>query len=227
MIESLKERTRSKITNHKSKIKNLIPALLLLITGCFSADRSNPLDPVRIEAVALLSVTFDSPSQTVTLVWTPYHGGDPFLRYEVERRETGTGPVVLAIMQAWADTSFVDTTVQPHIAYTYRVVVRNQAGLPAPSNAMNGRMGIPIRIFGPLFDSGTATAEISWTRFTGGDFLSYELTRNTTSLAVIQDAADTAFTDTGLATGERYTYHVALNRTNGTRFVISSLPGGL
>ena len=206
---------------------HLLPLLFLLMINCLPADRSNPLDPVRIEAVALLSVTFNSPSQTVRLVWTPYHGGDPFLQYEVERRETGAGVTFLAKMRAWADTTFIDATAQPGIAYTYRVLVRNKAGLALPSNAMNGQMGVPIQIFGPLFDGGTATAEIRWTRFTGSDFLSYEVTRNTASLAVIPDAADTAFTDTGLTLGERYTYHVALNRANGMRFVISSSPGGV
>ena len=63
--------------------------LFLILISCYSFERDNPLDPVRTEAVELLSIEFDDVSQTATLVWTVYRGIEPFQQYEIHRDEPG------------------------------------------------------------------------------------------------------------------------------------------
>ena len=100
------------------------------------------------------------------------------------------------------DTSYVDDTILPGIEYTYWVVIRNEAGLGVPSDSIRGSVAAPIRIFEPVFDRLTATAQITWTRFLDATFSSYELIRKSTqdarTLAILQNPADTTFTDINL-----------------------------
>ena len=104
-----------------------------------------------------------------------------------------------------ADTSYVDDTILPGITYTYWVLVVNTAGLhvrSVPDEGLSGQVAPPIQILPPVFDHRTATAQITWTRFPGATFSSYELIRKSTqdarTLAILQNPADTTFTDINL-----------------------------
>ena len=117
---------------------------------------------------------------------------------------------------------------------TYWVLVRNTADLTVlsvPTEGLGGKPAAPIRIFEPVFDHRTATAQIRWSRFPGVTFNSYELIRRSAqdvqTLAILQGPADTTFTDINLLGNVEYTYQVALNRTDGRRLVLSAEPDGI
>ena len=205
----------------------------LVLAGCYSADRDNPLDPIRTEAVTLVSADFDDVAQTARLVWTPYHGIEPFQRYEIQRKEQGENESIVGTVGTVGDTSYVDDTLLPGITYTYWVLVRNTEGLTvpsAPTEGLTGKVKAPIQILPPVFNHLTATAQIRWTRFPGATFSSYELIRRSAqdarTLAILQGPADTTFTDINLLGNVEYTYEVALNTTN-RRFVLSAEPDGI
>ena len=215
-------------------VRHLLPILSLFFLNCYSADRDNPLDPIRTEAVTLLSAHFDDVAQAATLVWTPYHGIEPLQRYEIQRKEQGENESVVGTVSAVADTSYVDDTLLPGVTYTYWVLVRNTADLTVlsvPKQGLTGKVAAPIQIFEPVFDRRTATAQIRWTRFPGTTFSSYELIRRSAqdvrTLAILQNPADTTFTDINLLGNVEYTYQVALNRTDGRRLVLSAEPNGM
>ena len=208
--------------------------LCLIFINCYSSDRDNPLDPIRTEAVELKSIEFDDVTQTATLVWTPYHGIEPFQQYQIQRDEPGEEPSIVGTVGTVADTSYVDDTILPGITYTYWVLVRNTADLTVlsvPKEGLSGNVVAPIQILPPVLDHLTATAHIRWTRFPGTTFSSYELIRRTPqdaqTLAILQGSADTTFTDINLLGNVAYTYEVALNTTDGRRFSLSAEPDGI
>ena len=129
------------------------------------------------------------------------------------------------------DTTFVDDTVLPGINYTYSLLIENSSGLTVVSvEQATGNLPSPITVQDPLLDPWAATALIRWTPFAGTDFVSYEVIRKTATdaqlLASILDPNTVSFTDIDLEPTVEFTYQVALNRSNGQRFVASASPDG-
>ena len=104
--------------------------LFFILTSCYSADRDNPLDPIRTQPVELLDVTFDDVDQTATLVWTIYQGIEPFQRYEIQRKEPGEDASIVGTVGTVADTSYVDDTILPGRTYTYLLGAGTQYSRP-------------------------------------------------------------------------------------------------
>ena len=111
-------------------VRHLLPILSLFFLNCYSADRDNPLDPIRTEAVTLLSAHFDDVAQAATLVWTPYHGIEPLQRYEIQRKEPGEDASIVGTVGTVADTSYVDDTILPGRTYTYLLGAGTQYSRP-------------------------------------------------------------------------------------------------
>ena len=109
------------------------PAGLLVLSACHDAPRDNPFDPELTPAVEL-SVALDDMAGTVTLTWTPYEGETLFAAYWVLRKVPGLEAVEkLAEIGEVGITSYVDTTLRPNLAYSYRVSVVNTSGFEVAS----------------------------------------------------------------------------------------------
>ena len=72
-------------------------------------------------------------------------------------------------------TSFVDTTLELEISYSYRVSALNTSGFAAESQAVSGRPLNPLQsdIRRLVFDSNTGSATLIWSQYAGPDFSSY------------------------------------------------------
>jgi hypothetical protein len=127
----------------------------------------------------------------------------------------------LAIIDDITTTSFVDSSLSLDSSYSYRVSTVNNAGFEAASRSETARplSPPPIEIRNLTFDSRTATATLTWTRFAGASFSSYRVVRtcgfDTQTFAEINDKNDTSFVDTGLLGVTEYTYSVAIMTLDG------------
>ena len=76
---------------------------------------------------------------------------------------------------------FVDTTLDPEVAYTYRVAVVNTSGFEVSSQERRMRpLNLPpVEIVRAEFDARTATAALEWTPYVGPRFRTYEVRRRT------------------------------------------------
>ena len=126
---------------------------LVCLSGCYSSKQDNPFDPIRTPPVVLEEAEFDDVTQTATLVWTAYHGVEPFQRYDILRRAPGEAPSVVGTSGTVGDTTYVDDSILPGITYSYRVWIVNTSDLPVGSlDSLSGNVAPPIQVFDPVFD---------------------------------------------------------------------------
>ena len=116
-----------------------LPCLLsLLLLGCHSSERDNPLDPVDFVPSRDLNLRFDSKTASASLSWDQASErgfGDYTILRKVEPTgvETATNTIF-----AVTDTTFVDSGLQGNTEYAYRVVTRNTEGDAHPTDWVSG-----------------------------------------------------------------------------------------
>jgi len=189
--------------NQKKLTPCLISLLLLAFYTCgHGSSRDNPLDPALTPAVEL-QVAVDDSAGVATLTWTPFEGETAFAEYRVVRNEAERTIVdTLAILSSITQTSFVDSSLVPETSYSYRVLSVNTSGLEATSDPHAVRLSTPSAVQIELvdLDSGTASAAVKWSQYTGREFDRYQLVRSagfeTQIVAETQNLLDTTFVDT-------------------------------
>ena len=175
-------------------------------------------DPFSLRGVQLVSVDVDTLRGEARLVWTRY-AGPGFESYRLERRITDmVRRDTLATKTDITDTSFVDKDVIPNVVYTYRVFVETEYGVEELSENVTQSYSIPRIRLSAEFDGGSASASLSWTRFNGPGFLSYEVERrivvaNDRISRVVHtsnDPSEVSCTDRNLDGAIEYSYTVTL-----------------
>ncbi len=205
-----------------SYTKSICLLAVLLLGACgHDAKRDNPLDPALTPPVEL-EVALNDTLGTATLTWTPYSGAQPFAEYWVLRKQPGLESVdTLSVIIDAAITTYTDTSLGLTASYSYRVSTVNASGLEAQSGPAEvpPRSPPPIEIRELTFDSNTASATLTWTRYAGTDFGAYRVIRasglETEAIAETESRGDTTFTDADLRGNTEYTYHVVVLTKGG------------
>ena len=203
-----------------STSKSLFPLMgicLCLLACSYSSKRDNPLDPELTPPVEL-EVALDDTAGTTTLTWNLYEGETPFAAYWVLRGLQASDVVdTLVKVTDPGSTTYIDSTAETGLFYSYRVSVVNEAGLEVTSTAQTARSpnhpGVEIREL--EFNSTTASASLTWSPYSGARFKTYRLLRRADELvseivAEITDVATTSFVDTGLVGNTEYRYQVVV-----------------
>ena len=198
----------------------------LLFWACHDAPRTNPFDPALTPPVEL-QVALDDTAGTATLTWTRYEGKQPFREYRVLRHIAERTRVdTLALIPEVGQTSFADTTIEPNTAYVYRVETLNAGGYAAPSEE-KGIAGFSVeamRLLGVENDQDSGGLALSWNRYVGPDFASYQVHRRAVgtdreeTLAEITAPMDTTFTDQTAQAWLEYVYTVVIEAAGQTQF---------
>jgi hypothetical protein len=178
--------------------------------------RPDPVDLVN----ATVSVPPDAPS--VSVRWTQSIDSR-FAQYRLLRSETASVDSLSQVVftsQTASTVDYSDTDVYEGQALFYRVYVRNDTGLEAPSNVIsvtipNVRPPGVVDIQTPL-DAGTHQIAVRWSRTNDKDFAFYRLYRNDdgavsdqdTMVAEIDDPDLTFWDDLGLRENTTYYYRL-------------------
>lgn len=193
--------------------------------------------PATVTGFNLGSVTLSPPlvapeRGAVVLQWTAYTGPG-FKGYEVLRHRVGSDvDTVLFASPGRLDTLASDTTARHGEAYAYTVRSR-AAGQDLASNSREAILELPtVTMAAPLFESASASASGTWSRYTGPRFLHYELQRRTSELSYVTletrtDVADTAFADGELRGDTEYVYRVVVVTDRGEEIGSNEAGGGL
>jgi hypothetical protein len=196
---------------------------LLLVGGiaCHKVERNNPLDPALTPAVTLTSVLFDTTAGTVTLIWTPYEGDQPFAAYKVFRREVKlVDAVTLTVIQEVTQTTFVDTTLQPNTGeVVYWVSVVNTTGLENPSQEeqVSGYGAGPVGVPDVKVDAQAGTVTVRWQQYRGSRFVAYRVERSQVGAAAFESLGqpvtaveETVFVDRDVPSNTTVLYRVVV-----------------
>ena len=207
-------------------------AVLAVLAGGFgivatpaAAQQSKPAKPTGLEAV---SVSHDS----VTLGWDDPDDetitGYRILRRDVVNQPAGTFTAV-AEDTADAATSYTDTTIEPEIRYSYRIVAINPHGSSGKSVHLSVRTStVPA----PGKPTGLEAVSVSHDSVTLGwddpddeTITGYRILRRDvvnqpagTFTAVAEDTADaaTSYTDTTIEPETRYAYRIVAINASGS-----------
>ena len=122
-------------------MKTILPFLCLftlLLLGCHSSERGNPLDPVDFVPSTHLSLSFDSKTAMASLSWDK--ASERGFEYYIIRRKVSPAGVETAIdtIFAVADTTSVDPGLEGNTEYAYRVVTWDTEGEEHPTDWMSG-----------------------------------------------------------------------------------------
>ena len=176
---------------------------------------------------------------SVTLSWQAPAGaavtGYQILRRDPASQDAGVFDTVEADTGS-ADTSYVDSTVQPLTRYVYRVKAHSSSGTSGVSNYVNATTlaapppadvpAAPANLTAPEVSSGSVT--LSWDAPAGGTVTGYEILRRDPAS---QDAgvfdtveadtgsADTSYVDSVVQPLTRYVYRVKAHSSSGTSAV--------
>ena len=136
-----------------------------------------------------------------------------------------------------AQTTFIDTTLEPNTAYEYRLTVTNAVGLEISSerHTTAGYSVAPVTLLSATSDPEEGTILLRWHRYRAARFTAYRVTRRVadsnrdSTLQVIADIDDTTFVDPRPREGEFYGYQVQVEAagqvlTSDTRDARLSLP---
>ena len=190
----------------------------LLLSACHDAPRKNPFDPELTPPVEL-SVALDDTAGTAALTWTPYAGEAEFAEYRVLRNVAKSTEVdTLVVFAEVAQTTFVDTSMEPNTGYEYQVAVVNTSGFEVSSLAGStpGYAVGTIELLEVVVDEQAGRADLRWTRYTGPRFQAYQVERRSADeddFAVIkrvESVGDTLFIDGDLQPDVAYTYRIVL-----------------
>ena len=189
----------------------------LLFLGCsHDSKRDNPLDPALTPPVEL-QVAVDDSIGVATLTWTPFEGEAAFAEYRVVRSIADRTTVdTLAVLRSISITSFVDSSLVPETAYSYRILVVSDSGFESASEAHVVSLSTPaaVRIEDVDFNSHTASAVVTWSEYSGRGFQSYQLLRiagfETQTVVETRALSDTTYVDTDLKGNTEYSYQVVV-----------------
>ena len=215
------------------KLLPVYSALLLLLTACHDAPRKNPFDPALTPAVEL-QATLDDTASTAALTWTPYQGDIPFAAYQILRNIADRVTVdTLATFTDINALTYTDTSLATNTTYAYRVAIRNSAGFAAISAPITVRpLQLPsVARLRAEFDSGTASATLTWSPYRGPRFSTYQVLRRIGSreeiVAELNAVEDTTFTDTSLDGAIDYTYQIIAQTERGEIIEGTTASGGI
>ena len=219
---------------HLMRFSWLLAVLLALATCSHDSKRDNALDPALTPPVEL-QVAVDDTAGTATLTWTTYAGEQPFAAYVLKRNQAEQVAVdVLDTLSSVDQTTFLDTTLLPDVAYVYRVVTINAGGLEVESEPRIVLLQSlsPVRITNLDFDSRTASASLAWSQYEGEDFVSYHVTRSVPGetprqIAEFANPAQTALVDSALLGNTEYTYTIDVLTTHGTELSSETRAGSI
>ena len=130
------------------------------------------------------------------------------------------------------DTTYTDGELLPELTYVYRVVVRVSGQDLRSAEVSNSYRLPPVALEDLVFDSRTATASLSWSRYDGVGFKAYEVWRGTERLrrdrlvSRTAEVEETAFIDEGLEGNTEYFYRVKVEHTTGARSESAEQSGG-
>lgn len=206
---------------------------LLALVGCsHDAERANPVDPELTPAVTLTAAVDDT-AGTVTLNWTRF-AGQGFAEYQILRASAEQVTDTLAVLTDVAGTTWLDTTAQDDVSYSYCVAVVNQGGYAVPSQAQSVRqLDLPgTQIDHVDFDAASATARVTWTPYAGPRFAGYQLWRRSAMLSPhmifeTDDPAVLSFTDEALRGATQYSYQVIVVTAMQELIVSDEASGGI
>jgi hypothetical protein len=172
--------------------------------------------------VELLEVGVDVQAGTVTVRWSRYQGPG-FVTYRVERRRVDeTTFIPVEWVRAINDTVYTDTTLllsitPSYFSFFYQVVVE-ASGQDWPSDRTE-RVSFPlapVQLLAGTPDPRTGTIRLTWSRYAGPGFESYEIRRRVAdeaeeiSLKRRTSRDDTTFVDEEVLQGVDYTYTVVV-----------------
>lgn len=89
-----------------------------------------------LPSLQLTGVEIDSRTASATISWTPYVG-PRFETYQLWRTRPGIPPVVIELADS-STPSYVDTSLQGNVHYSYRVVVLTKDGQSVGSDTLTG-----------------------------------------------------------------------------------------
>jgi hypothetical protein len=171
----------------------------------------SPLPTTPPAAPTALSATAASGTQ-INLAWTDNSNNES--GFIVSRATSGSGPFAQVGVVGPGVTTYMDTALLPNTTYYYQVKATNSAGLSAPTNTASALTPIP-----PVTPSNAQPATITSTSIamtwsdnanneTGYNILRKMTTASNFSLIATLPANSTSYTDSGLAPGTSYDYHI-------------------
>ena len=168
-----------------------------------------------VSAIELLEVAVDEQVGQADLRWTRYTG-PRFQAYQMERRSADEDDfVVIKRVESVDDTLFTDDSLQPDVAYTYRIVLV-AAGQQWPSNRSSREQftlaGVDLLPTDANAQEGSI--HLTWAAYAGPEFQRYQVIRRQVGtdqeeeLAAPNGRADTTFADGTALSGIDYLYTV-------------------
>lgn len=183
------------------------------------------LHPVQLE------VDVDEIRGEAKLIWRRYDGPG-FEGYRIDRFDgQGLKWEEIKGISSREDTTWVDERLLPVVIYKYRVGVW-AFGEEMESSEEEATYTLPSVTLEPVdFDSRSASVSLSWSRYEGLRFASYEVRRSTESLKGLSvhqtpDVEETSFVDTTLEGNTRYFYKVVVQDSNGVQSESEERDGG-
>jgi len=170
-----------------------------------------------VSAIELLEVAVDEQVGQADLRWTRYTG-PRFQAYQMERRSADEDDfVVIKRVESVDDTLFTDDSLQPDVAYTYRIVLV-AAGQQWPSNRSSREQftlaGVDLLPTDANAQEGSI--HLTWAAYAGPEFQRYQVIRRQVGtdqeeeLAAPNGRADTTFADGTALAGIDYLYTVVV-----------------
>lgn len=194
----------------------LAAVVSLCLAACsHDTERANPLDATLTPAVTL-AASIDS-TGTVALSWSPYDGATRHAQTLVLRNVANSVLVdTLARLTDASITAWRDTSLQPDVAYEYRVSVVNDAGLEiaSQSRSVEGFRTSPVAALSAIADPADGTIRLTWPEYRDPRFTEYVVIRrlaeatSVDTLARLDSPAATTFLDTSARHQIDYLYRV-------------------
>ena len=200
------------------------------VEGFEQESNAYQIDSFSVRPVRLLRVKMNAQKGEARLTWSRYEGPG-FEEYMIERLDDRLMWEVKGTIRSVKDTTYTDGDLLPEVTYVYRVVVR-VSGQDLRSAEMSRSYRLPsVELEDLVFDSRTATASLSWSRYDGMGFEAYEVWRGTERLRDrlvfrTEEVEETAFVDEGLDGNTVYSYRVVVAHRTGARSQNGERSGG-
>ena len=201
-------------------------------SGYEATSDSKSTPGYEVSPVQLLDAEADAEAGAVRLRWTRFPGSR-FGAYSVERRgATEDDFVAIGQINSRDDTLFTDTNVAPDASYVYRIVLEAAGQLWISNRSGRERYSLsPVTLIAAEPGNQEGVIRLTWSRFTGPGFESYQIRRIAESidqeLISTQTAIqDTSFVDRSALAGGAYVYTVTVQAT-GEELVSNPLVSSL
>ena len=190
--------------------------LVVNTDGFEAASQQQSTSGYQIGPVELLEVKVDRQEGGAALRWMRFTGGR-FEAYRVERRGARGEFVAIGRVAAVGDTSFTDADLAAGVSYVYRIVVE-AAGLAWTGTRSDQEefSFAEVELLAAQVDSISGDIHLTWTRFTGLDFQTYQVRRRVADmdeeviLVEYSSQTDTVFVDRNVWANVDYRYTVAV-----------------